>query len=275
MKNKLLGHLVVLRGGGDISTGVAITLWRVGYRVLILEQARPASLRREVSFADCVYSGAKTIERVTCRFAANYDEARRLLGTEGIAMLVDPLGRVIHKLKDCILVDAINDGAVRENNWPVAFSVGLGEGFCAGQDVDCVIELVRSFEMGRVIKEGRAQKLKQRNSLSDVTDCIMTSPVDGVFTAKRTIGAIVKTGDPLGEIIDDESVVHRISSPCDGVLRGLIHDGYRVSGGQDIAEVDMRVTASQCSRVADRARVVAGGVLEAILCFEGGRWKQG
>ncbi len=94
MKNKLLGHLVVLRGGGDISTGVAITLWRVGYRVLILEQARPASLRREVSFADCVYSGAKTIERVTCRFAANYDEARRLLGTEGIAMLVDPLGRV-------------------------------------------------------------------------------------------------------------------------------------------------------------------------------------
>lgn len=273
MKNKLVDHPVVLRGGGDISTGIAITLWKVGYRILILEQARPSSIRREVSFADCVYSGEKTIERVTCRLAASYDEARRLLKTEGIAMLVDPLGRVIHKLKDCILVDAIHDGAIQENNWPVAFAVGLGEGFCAGQDVDCVIDLVRSFEMGRVIKEGRAQKLKQRNSLSDGTDCIMTSPVDGVFTAKRTIGAIVKTGDPLGEILDDDSTVHKILSPCDGVLRGLIHDSYRVSEGQDIAEVDMRVTASQCSRVADRARVVAGGVLEAILCFEGGRWK--
>lgn len=273
MKNKLLSHLVVLRGGGDISTGIAITLWRVGYHVLILEQARPSSIRREVSFADCVYSGEKTIERVTCRIASNYEEAQQLLKTEGLAMLVDPLGRVIHKLRDCVLVDAVNDGAVRENKWPLAFAIGLGEGFCAGQDVDCVIELVRSFEMGRVIKEGRAQKLKHRNSLPEDTDCIMTSPVEGVFTAKRSIGSIVKTGDPLGEIIDDESKVYVISSPCDGVLRGLIHDGYRVAREQDIAEVDMRVTAAQCSRVADRARVVAGGVLEAILCFEGGRFK--
>ena len=187
-------------------------------------------------------------------------------------MLVDPIGRVIHKLKGCILVDAVNDGAVRENKWPLSFSIGLGEGFCAGQDVDCVVELVRSFEMGKVIKEGRTQKLEQRNAQPSETDCIMMSPVEGVFTAKRTIGAIIKTGDPVGEVIDDKSVVYIITSPCDGILRGLIHDGNRVAQGQDIAEVDMRVTPRQCARVADRARAVAGGVLEAVLRFEGGRW---
>lgn len=272
MKNELLKHLVVLRGGGDISTGIAITLWRVGYRVLLLEQARPSSIRREASFADCVYSGEKTVERVTCRCAASFAEAQQLLKDKGIAMMVDPIGRVIHKLKDCILVDGVNDGAVRENNWPVSFSIGLGEGFCAGQDVDCVVELVRSFDMGKVIKEGRTQKLEQRNALSSETDCIMMSPVDGVFTAKRTIGAIIKTGDPVGEVIDDKSVVYIVTAPCDGILRGLIHDGYRVTEGQDIAEVDMRVTPRQCARVADRARVVAGGVLEAVIRFEGGRW---
>lgn len=272
MKNKLMEHLVVIRGGGDISTGIAVTLWRVGYHVLMLEQARPTSLRREASFADCVYSGEKTVERVTCRCAASYAEAQQLLREEGLAMLVDPIGRVIHKLKGCILVDGVNDGAVGENNWPTAFTIGLGEGFCAGQDVDCVVELVRSFEMGRVIKEGRTQKLEQRNSLSNETDCIMMSPVEGVFTAKRSIGAIVKAGDPVGEIIDDKSLVYIITSPCDGILRGLIHDGNRVAEGQDIAEVDMRVTPRQCARIADRARVVAGGVLEAVIRFEGGRW---
>ncbi|MBQ5759408.1 MAG: hypothetical protein IIV92_04755 [Schwartzia sp.] len=272
MKKELLKHLVVIRGGGDISTGIAITLWRVGYHVLLLEQARPTSLRREASFADCVYSGEKTVERVTCRCAASFAEARELLKTQGIAMLVDPIGRVIHKLKGCILVDAVNDGAVRENKWPLSFSIGLGEGFCAGQDVDCVVELVRSFEMGKVIKEGRTQKLEQRNAQPSETDCIMMSPVEGVFAAKRTIGAIIKTGDPVGEVIDDKSVVYIITSPCDGILRGLIHDGNRVAQGQDIAEVDMRVTPRQCARVADRARAVAGGVLEAVLRFEGGRW---
>ena len=60
-------NILVVRGGGDLDSGVIHRLYRCGYRVLILASARPSAIRREVSFCEAVYDGEAFVEGVLVR----------------------------------------------------------------------------------------------------------------------------------------------------------------------------------------------------------------
>ena len=60
-------ELVIVRGGGDLATGIIYRLYRAGFRVLILEAAAPTAIRREAAFCEAVRLGSMTVEGVTAR----------------------------------------------------------------------------------------------------------------------------------------------------------------------------------------------------------------
>ncbi len=264
-------HLVIVRGGGAMATGTIHRLHNVGYEVLVLEKARPSALRREAAFADAVYDGVKTVERVTCHCAANWHEADNLLRTGVVTMLVDPSGRYVHRFRPHILVDSLSDaGDEPAQPLPALYRIGLGPRFCAGPDVDCVIETLRGHNLGRIIYEGRAARAQKPASAVGGIERILRAPVGGTIESQHTISSVVRKGDVVAEIYTDRSEIIEVRSPLDGVLRGTIHDGYIVMPGMPIAEVDPRTEPGDCFTISDRARCIAGSVLEAVLAWEKG-----
>jgi xanthine dehydrogenase accessory factor len=261
-------HLMIVRSGGALATGTIACLHNVGCEVLVLEKPRPSALRREAAFADAVYDGVKTVERITCRCAANWREADSLLRTGAVTMLVDPAGRYIHKFRSHILVDSLSDdGEAMMHPQTSAYTIGLGPRFCAGQDVDCVIETMRGHNLGRIIYEGRASRGQGMASIVNGLERILRAPVGGTIEIQRNISSVVRKGDVVAEIYNDRSEVVRLLSPLDGVLRGAIHNGYVVTPGLPVAEIDPRTEPGDCFTISDRSRCIAGSVLEAILAM--------
>ena len=263
-------HLIIVRGGGELGTAAAHRLHRVGYKVLILEKSRPSALRREISFSDAVYDGEKTVERVTCVCAENLKTALSLTAAGRVTMLVDPTGRYVRKFPPHILVNTL-DGKEDESRreLPADFRIGLGAGYCAREDVNCVIETARSYELGRIIYNGRCRRWQTTEDVID-DGGFLRAETSGTFKTFQTISRVVRAGDAIGEIYDDRGQTVPVTTPVGGVLRDIIHDNYRVTAGMALAEIDARIAPGNCCLISDKARCVSGSVLEAIMSFEGG-----
>ncbi|MBQ8698425.1 MAG: EF2563 family selenium-dependent molybdenum hydroxylase system protein [Schwartzia sp.] len=263
-------HLVIVRGGGELGTAVAHRLHRVGYKVLILEKSRPSALRRELAFSDAVYDGEKTVERVTCVCAENLKTALSLIAEGRVTMLVDPTGRYVRKFPPHILVNTL-DGKEDESRreLPADFRIGLGAGYCAREDVNCVVETVRGYSLGRIIYDGRCRRWQTAEDV--IKDGgFLRAETDGAFKSPHTISHIFRPGDMVGEIYDDRGQTVPVVTSVGGVLRGIIHDNYHVPKGMAVAEIDPRMEPSDCSSISDKARCISGSVLEAIMAFESG-----
>ena len=65
---------IVILGGGDLASGVALRLFRLGCRLIVTELAQPHAVRRTVSFAQAVYDHTVTIEGVTGILYPSYDK---------------------------------------------------------------------------------------------------------------------------------------------------------------------------------------------------------
>lgn len=263
-------HLVIVRGGGELGTAVAHRLHRAGYKVLILEKSRPSALRREISFSDAAYDGEKTVERVTCICAENLKNALSSTAAGKVTMLVDPTGRYVRKFPPHILVNTL-DGREDEarRDLPADFRIGLGAGYCAMEDVNCVIETIRAYSLGRIIYNGRC-RVRQTTEDAIADGGFLRSPTEGMFRSPHTISHIFRAGDTVAEIFDDRGQTVPIVTPVDGVLRGVIHDHYRVTAGMAVAEIDPRIEPANCNLISDKARCISGSVLEAIMAFENG-----
>ena len=265
-------YLIIVRGGGELGTAIAHRLHRSGYKVLVLEKSRPSALRRELSFSDAAYDGEKTVERVTCVCAENLKTALSLTASGKVTMLVDPTGRYVRKFPPHILVNTL-DGREDESRreLPAAFRIGLGAGYCAMEDVNCVIETMRGYGLGRIIYNGRCQ-IRQTTEDAIADGGFLRASTDGMFKSPHTISHIFRAGDTVAEIYDDRGQTIPVETPIDGVLRGIIHDNYRVSADMAVAEIDPRINPTHCSLISDKARCISGSVLEAIMAFEhGGR----
>ncbi len=264
-------HLVVVRGGGELGTAVAHRLHRSGYNVLILEKSRPSALRRELSFSDAVYDGEKTVERVTCVCAENLTNALSLTASGKVTMLVDPTGRYVRKFPPHVLVNTL-DGREDESRreLPADFRIGLGAGYCAREDVNCVIETMRGYNLGRIIYNGRC-RIRQTPEDAIADGGFLRASTDGMFKGAFAVSHIFRAGETVAEIYDDRGQTVPVTTPVDGVLRGIIHDNYRVTPGMAIAEIDPRIEPGNCNMISDKARCIAGSVLEAIMAFESGR----
>ncbi len=260
--------LVVVRGGGDIATGTIMKLHACGFSVLVLEIEYPSAIRRNAAFSEAVYQGSQTIEDVTGYLARDLKEARKFLQEGRVTILVDPGCSCLQELKPIALVDAIlakkNLGTTRDMA-PV--TVALGPGFTAGEDVDAVIETARGHRLGRVYYEGAAEPnsgVPGKIAGFD-KERVIHSPAEGILYNVCKITDTVKKGQIIAEIRNEHETVP-VPASLDGLLRGLIRDGYPVTKGFKIADIDPRITEySNCFTVSDKARCIAGGVLEAIL----------
>ncbi len=254
---------VLIKGGGDLGTGVAWRLARAGFRVCITEAPYPTSIRREVSFSEAIYDGMKEVEGITAYRVSEVSEFRNVWERGGIPVIADPSGSTVKILNPEVVVDAImakrNTGTAI-NDAPVV--IALGPGFRAGKDVHAVIETNRGHNLGRVILEGSAEENTgiPGNIGGYTVERVLRAPADGIFRSERKIGDHVKKGDVVGRVSGIDVV-----SEIDGVLRGLIRPGIRVRRGMKIGDVDPRGNREYCFTISDKSRAVAGGVLEAVM----------
>lgn len=257
------GELVVVRGGGDLGSGVALRLWRCGFRLLVLESSRPVAVRRTVAFAEAVYDGHAQVEEAEACLMSSSDVNANSLPCDHIGVVVDPGARVLLGMRPAAVIDAIM--AKRNTGTGVDMAptvIGLGPGFEAGVDVHAVVETNRGPNLGRVIWRGGAEGNTGRPGMvaGHDQDRVLRSPVDGKLHSRHHIGDIVEAGDAVAEV---EGQVVR--APFRSLLRGLARDGLEVRGGMKIGDVDPRLDPSLCRLVSDKSLAIAGGVLEAIL----------
>ena len=267
-----MNDFVVVRGGGDLATGTIYKLKRCGFSVLILETPNPAAIRRTVAFSEAVFQGHQTVEGITCYLAESLEQAKAFLREGKLTMLVDPVGESIAKLKPLVVVDAIlakkNLGTTRDM---APITVGLGPGFTAGCDVDAVIETKRGHRLGMVLRSGCAAA---NTGVPGIIggygrERVIYCPAEGILRNVKKITDTVSRGDVIAVVETEEGTVP-VEATLDGIIRGLIRDGYPVTTGFKIADIDPRIEEREnCFTISDKARCIAGGVLEAILQRKG------
>ena len=266
-------NLIVVRGGGDLATGTIHRLHNAGYRVLVLETARPSAIRREVAFSEAVYDASKTVERVTCYRADSVRDAEKRLKKGDVTLLVDPAGDYIQRFAPHIVVDAILAKKNLGTTMDMAdLTIALGPGFCAGRDASCVIETMRGHNLGRIIYEGYAMK---NTGVPGVVggasaERVIHAPAAGSMETLRTISRVVTKGEIIAMIHTADGRDVPVEATLDGVLRGLIHTGYLVSEGMKIADIDPRSAQENCFTISDKARCISGSVLDAVLAWPAG-----
>jgi xanthine dehydrogenase accessory factor len=256
-------RLVVLRGGGDLGSGVALRLWRAGFRVVVLETEHPVAVRRTVALAEAVYEGSARVEELCGRRALSAEQAERVARAGDAAVLVDPAGRSLQILRPFALVDAIlakRNIGTRRDMAPLV--VALGPGFCAGRDVHAVVETNRGPHLGRVIWDGGAEADTGEPApvRGFAAGRVLRAPVAGILRAVRNIGDTVREGEVIATVTDVP-----IYAPFPGMVRGLARDGLAVEQGMKVGDVEPRVDPRLCYLTSDKALAVAGGVLEAVL----------
>ncbi len=260
--SKKAENLVVVRGAGDLATGVIVRLVKAGYRVCALEVEEPTTIRRTVAFSEAMYRGEVTLDSVTARRVETDQEAKTLLDQGYVAVVADPEGTMIERLRPFAVVDAII--AKKNLGTTIAMAplvIALGPGFEAGVDCDRVIETKRGHFLGRVIEVGFAEANTGVPGLVGGVDKkrVLHAPSNGVFVPKKQIGDLVKKGDLIALIGGVE-----LTASIDGVVRGILHEGLSVPEGFKVADIDPRADQSYCETISDKARALGGSVLEVI-----------
>lgn len=293
IKNNLL---IICRGAGDLATGIIHRLHRAGHRVIALETDYPAAIRRQVSFCEAVYDGSAAVEGVTARLVPVLTDAEpshiasekwdrsaieAVLEAGEVPLLIDPKGESIALLKPDVVIDAIiakRNLGTTINMAPLV--IGVGPGFTAGQDVHLVIESMRGHNLARIITDGMAQPNTgvPGNIAGFTSERVIHAPAAGYIHDVRKIGDIVQKGDEIARIYPDKGSFDNelseyvpVNATITGIIRGLIREGYYFKKGFKIADIDPRESElTNCFTISDKARSIAGSVLEAVSAFEHG-----
>lgn len=301
--------LIICRGAGDLATGIIHRLHRAGHRMIALETDYPAAIRRQVSFCEAVYDGSAAVEGVTARLVPALTDAETdtetcsgindipaahiasekwdssaieaVLEAGEVPLLIDPKGESIELLKPDVVVDAIiakKNLGTTINMAPLV--IGVGPGFTAGQDVHLVIESMRGHNLARIITDGMAQPNTgvPGNIAGFTSERVIHAPAAGYIHDVRKIGDIVQKGDEIARIYPDKESYDNVLSEyvpvnatITGIIRGLIREEYYFREGFKIADIDPRESElSNCFTISDKARSIAGSVLEAVSAFEHG-----
>ena len=262
--NNLSNLKVIMRGAGDLATGVALRLHRAGFKhLLLLETEHPLAVRRLVSFSEAINIGKVSIENVTAIRIDDPEILEQWQPENKIPVLIDPTGKSIQKLQPDIVIDAIIAKRNLGTNIDDAeLVIGLGPGFTAGRDVNCVIETKRGHNLGRVIYEGAAAADTgiPGNIGGYTNERLLRAPNTGIFETNFNIGDKVEKGECVATV-DSSPVLANIS----GVIRGLLRSATPVDNKTKLGDIDPRGKVDFCTTASDKAMAVGGGVLEAIL----------
>ena len=261
--------LIVIRGAGDIATGIALRLFRAHFQIVMTDLEHPTAIRRTVCFSQAIPLRECFVEGITARRAESASRALELLAQGVIPVLADPEGSCIPLLKPDAVVDAIlakRNLGTRITDAPVV--VGVGPGFTAGLDCHAVVETMRGHYLGRAIYEGSAQPNTGIPGLIGgfSGERVLRAPAEGIFHPLKNIGDQVQEGDITAD-------VDGVPMPCtlDGVLRGILPEGTPVCAGMKAGDIDPRCKIEHCYCASDKALAVGGGVLEAILALSDAR----
>ncbi|MCB2185050.1 MAG: EF2563 family selenium-dependent molybdenum hydroxylase system protein [Deltaproteobacteria bacterium] len=254
---------VLVRGAGEMASGVAHRLCRAGFWVVMTEVPEPLAVRRAVSFCEAVYEGHKTVEGLTARLVPNPAAAPAVWAQGELPVLVDPEMTCRHELAPQVVVDALlakrNLGLTPDL---APLTIGLGPGFAAPEDAHLVIETHRGHNLGRLIYQGATlPNTGIPGEMGGYThQRVLRSPGDGVFRALVELGDKVSAGQAIGLVGGQEA-----TAQVGGVLRGLIRPGITVQKDWKIGDVDPRNQAEYLDTISEKARAIGGSVLEGIL----------
>jgi xanthine dehydrogenase accessory factor len=250
---------VLIRGGGDLASGVALRLHHAGFKVAITELAQPLAVRRAVSFSEAIYEGRWQVEDVIAQRVDSPAEIPVVLKRNEIPVIVDPELSTVEQIECAAVVDArLTKQAVPYRLSPAPLIIGLGPGFTCGENCHAVIETQRGHTLGRVYWIGSA--LADSGQPEGDASRVLRAPCDGTLRSSARIGDHVEAGDIVADV--DNVPIH---APFKGVLRGLIRPGLTVSKGIKVGDLDARDDSSLCFTISEKALAVGGGVLEAIL----------
>jgi xanthine dehydrogenase accessory factor len=262
----------IVRGGGDLATGVVWRLHRSGTDVVVTELAEPLTIRRTVALSSAVRDGIIVVEGLVGR-RCDPDGVEDVLSAGEVPVLVAPvLDDLVRRLAADVVVDArLAKRPLDTRATDADLVVGLGPGLVAGRDCHAVVETNRGHRLGRVIWEGEAER---DTGIPGVVagrgaERVLRAPADGRVEWTVDIGDTVDAGHVLGSV-RDTSAAAQVVSPFRGIVRGLIAPGTGVRTGLKIADVDPRRDPAACHEISDKALAVGGGVLEAV-----GRWRSG
>jgi len=254
---------VLVRGGGDLASGVAWRLHVSGFKVAVTEIPQPMAVRRTVSFCEAVYDKEASVEGVKALCIRDAREVSAVWEKDWIPVIIDPDADSRHAIHPDVLVDAI----LAKRNLGTALShaplvIALGPGFEAGKDAHYVVETNRGHRLGRLLTSGSAQPdTGVPGPVQGITsERVLRAPAEGTWENTKNIGDLVNKGEIVGRVKD--LTVH---SSIQGVLRGLIRPGISVTQGLKIGDVDPRGDRSSCYTISEKALAIAGGVLEGIL----------
>lgn len=259
--------LALIKGAGDLASGVAARLYRVGIKVVMTDLPKPTAIRRTVSFCRAITEGSAEVEGIEALYARNADEARSIISGVKIAVLADALALCREALQPDALIDAIlakrNTGTSITDARAV---IALGPGFTAGIDCHAVVETMRGHNLGRVLWNGSAAPNTGVPGMIGgyASERLLRAPCEGTWTAVTDIGSMVAAGETIA-YVDGTPVYAEIS----GVVRGMLPSGTAVTDGFKCGDIDPRGVMDNCYSISDKARAIGGGVLEALLAITG------
>ena len=260
--------LVIIKGAGDLASGIAVRLVHCGISVVMTDLEKPTSMRRTVCFSEAIRKGKCIVEDVAASLAHDLSEVPSILERNEIAVLADPDAECVQAIRPDAVVDAIiakRNIGTRITDAPVV--IGIGPGFTAGKDCHAVIETQRGHDLGRVLLNGSAVPNTgiPGNISGFTTERVLRAPQEGMFCEVLHIGDLAEAGQMVATV-DGTPVTAQIS----GVIRGLLPTGTHVTKGMKSGDIDPRGVISNCYTVSDKARSIGGGVLEALLTLSGG-----
>lgn len=253
-----------IKGAGELASAVAWRLHMAGFRrIFMLEKPHPLAVRRRVSFCEAVHEGLQTVEGVTAEAVDKHQEIAAVWNRGRIAVMVDQQWHAVGRLLPDIVIDAViakKNLGTHLGEAPLV--IALGPGFTAGVDAHIVVETNRGHDLARIITEGNAEpNTGTPGPVHGHTHRrVLRAPADGLFSATAAIGDTVVRGAVVATVGDQP-----VAAEVDGVIRGLIRSGVQVTQGLKIGDIDPRGVYRYCETVSDKARAVAGSVLEAVL----------
>lgn len=264
-------ELVIVRGAGDLATGIVYSLYKAHLKIIILETQYPSSIRRKVSLSEAVYDGESKVEDIEAVLVKSYEEALNIIANKNytkIPILIDPNCDILKNIKPTFLIDAIIAKKNLGTNKSMAkYTIALGPGFTAGKDCDIVIETMRGHNLGRMYLEGEAIPNTgiPGNIGGKEAERVIHASSDGIIENVKNIGDFVKEKEVIAYINNNNEKIEVLAT-FDGLLRGIIKDGFKVHKGLKIADIDPRKSEyDNCFTISDKARNLGGSVLTAMM----------
>jgi xanthine dehydrogenase accessory factor len=255
--------IILVKGAGDLATGVAFRLKKCGFNIVMTEISQPTTVRRTVAFSQAVYDKEVEVEGIKAVLAQGKQDIYKIIEEGNIPVIVDEKAEIIKEIKPEVIVDAIiakrNLGTKLED---AEIVIALGPGFTAGVDCHCVVETKRGHYLGKAIYNGGAiANTGVPGAIGGyTTERIIRAACDGVISPTAKIGDYVENGDIVAYV--NETPIY---AEINGIVRGMLQEGIKVFKGMKSGDIDPRCEKDHCFTISDKARSIGGGVLEAVL----------